>query len=204
MASVPDDTDSDLRSLQQIKQKYQELQNLRVHSVKQDIDDLRKKIAEHRRIHDISVQELRMQNDDLKKKLRVLMENDHETDQLRDRVRHLRDDLCARDPVLAVFLRQPGFAVRVAAKRSFEIRAGDRDQLVFTLSLTGAVGRGDDLRFHFIEYPPEMARNPDTKFVKSNGTFRSADLQALCDHLRKGLEVAGIWKRQSFSDRLGE
>jgi hypothetical protein len=196
MTSPPDDLDADARALQQVKRKYQELQNLRIHSVKQDSDDLREKITEHRRIHEISVQELLAQNDNLKKKIRAMQDDAHETDWLRDRVQRLRDDLESRDPVLAVFLRHPGFSIRVVAKRSFEIRAGDHDELVFNLSPAGAVGHGDDLRLHFSAYPPEMARRPETEFVKKPGTFRSAHLQALCDHLRKGLEVARVWARQ--------
>jgi hypothetical protein len=199
MSSPPDDSGADPRALQQIKRKYQKLQNLRVHSAKQDSDDLREKIAEHRRVHEVYVHELRSQNGGLMKKIRAMQDDADETDRLRDRVQRLRDDLEAHDPVLAVFLRHPGFSIRVIAKRSFEIRAGDEDELVFTLAPTRGTGSGDDLRFHFSAYPPEMARHPGTEFVaKKDGTFRSAGLQSLCDHLRKGLEVARVWNRQQL------
>jgi hypothetical protein len=175
------------------KKKYQELKTLRSDSVLADSADLRQKLEEHRRIHDIAVGELRAQNDELKRLIQEEESKRSELERLQDSVGKMRYDLQKKDPVLAVFLKQPGFTVRVIGRRKFEIRA--EDALVFTLE-PSVNGRDDDFMYHFTKYPPEFARSQETQFVKQDAMFQNTYMEGFCNRLRRGLEAAGIWTRQ--------
>jgi hypothetical protein len=175
------------------KKKYQELKNLRSDSVIADSVDLRQKVDEHRRIHEIAVGELRAQNEELKRMIHDAESNRSEVERLRDSVGKLRYQLQQRDPILSVFLKHTGFAIKVLGRRKFEIRADDA--LVFILEPANN-GRDDDLQCHFTKYPPAFERSADTAFVRQGSTFRTASLEGFCSCLRRGLEAAEIWTRQ--------
>jgi hypothetical protein len=178
------------------RKKYQELKSLRVDSVISDTDDLRQKIDEHRRIQEMLAKEFRTQNEDLRNMIRSWEKDKAEAERLYDHCETLRSQLRAQDPVLGAFLRYPHFAIRAVGRRSFEIHAGDRRELAFSLRPSSSLASNDTLDFHFSEYPRGFLRDSETDFVREDGTVRPAALPEFCRRLCKGLQAAKIWTRQ--------
>lgn len=181
------------RKYRVINKKLQELQNYRIDSVRADIDDLKKKIGEHRRVHELVVKELRQQNGELRNIIQERQYGCTEVERLRDSNLRLCRTLQMHDSVLNAFLKHPTFRVYVTGKSTYEIRSGN-DSLVFTL--TASPEHMGSYIFQCIVCPRELARHfgwPQTETGKWPAQIiKPTQLTRLCDTLYSGLRMCSL------------
>jgi hypothetical protein len=189
MSQSGDEADFQAR-YNRVRKKYQEMQNLRITSTLADTEDLKKKIQEHTNIHQIATKELRAQNEDIRKKIREYESAEQEIRRLRESNDRVRRDLEMKDPVLNLFLRNPSFRITIKKKDEYEIRYGDKDDLIFELKPS----REEDNHFYFksSHYPVSLSSLVD--WISSEVVFPVSHLRGFYDQLCKGLKSCNLMK----------
>ena len=161
-----------------MKKRFRELQNLRIDSVKTDIDDLERKIDEHRKVHQLAVKELKRHNDSMGNAAGKIIQCKDEIERIEASVRSLTSDLKFRDSILKVVLDYESFYVDCIEKGRFKITATGKYQVVFELK--------KELDAPSIVYTPVSvpdAPNPPD-FISQVIKFSSADLRNFCDTIQ--------------------
>ena len=169
-----------------VKKKYQELQNLRISSVAADIEDLRRKVDEHRRVHELAVRELREQNQELREMIQDSERVRVEMERLSESNSRLLRQLQLKDPVLNTFLKRPNFKIRVIGRGSYEISYRDGKDFAFRLS--DSLEQAGFLSYESVRFPPRLARAPKMNFVGAEICFDKSEIASFCETLCRGIE----------------
>jgi len=116
-----------------MKKKLSELKDLRYDSVRADIDDLKKKVAEHRKIHEISIKELRQQNSQMKLAIEELENMKKDIERKTQTITKYKRDIAGKDSTLKIVLQYPYLRVNGASKGRYQISACENDSMQFEL-----------------------------------------------------------------------
>ena len=168
-----------------VKKKYQELQNLRIKAVAADIEDLRRKVEEHRRVHELAVRELREQNRELSEMIQDAERIRAEMERVSESNSRILRQLQMKDPILNTFLKRPEFKLRVLGKGSYEISYLDGKDYVFRLSESAE--QSGFLSYESVRYPPRLARQARMEFIDQKVTFGIAEVANFCETICRGI-----------------
>ena len=121
-------------SYESMRKSLEELQALRHTSVKQDADDLERKIEEHRKIHEISTAELKNQNQQLIDELKRTEEKKKKIIQLKKNIQNLQAKLSNKEPLFSqAFKYQPIIRLTDGTKGEYIFEAGTDNIMKFSL-----------------------------------------------------------------------
>ena len=179
-----DDFDEDemKKKYQTMKKKYKELQNLRVDSVLEDIEDIKMKIQEHEKVHKEAMEHLKRKNVKLAKKINERMSGQEEVFKLADQNDQLRAYLAKKEPALGPFIDSgTGFSVKIIRRHEFEISY----QNLFRAKLTH---NHNEVLCEIMAYPESMAKSSATQFVKEKKiSFNLSEIGDFYAHVKRGL-----------------
>lgn len=151
-----------------LKEKYNELMNLRIDSMRDNIEDLQKKIERHRKIHEIAVGELKRQNEELARVQADIRVAQADVDELERANKRVVEHLIEKDRALEVLLEYPEFEVQCKGVGVFEISCRG---FAFTLRRRSET----EYKYQPISVPKEID-TPDS-FVSKSIAFSSDDLR---------------------------
>ena len=135
-----------------IKKKYQELLNIRVNSVIEDSNELRKKIEEHKQVHQATIAEI---------------------EDIEDNIESIKRKLRVSDSILAVLIEHPKLHTRCPRSGVYIVSCGVNDEIKFELK------KEERIIYSPINIP-KIENAPD--FIYKECSLRKTQLNNLCDH----------------------
>ena len=123
---------------EEMKELYTELRNLRIDSVKIDIEDLKEKIKEHKKIHQLSIEEIRKYNLSLENKIHESKNVKNSLTSLQSSILKSKRELSLKDPTLAKVFSYDSLHLLDKNKNNYLIGKGKNDEFQFVLTKTNS------------------------------------------------------------------
>ena len=156
-----------------IKKKYQELLNIRVNSVIEDSNELRKKIEEHKQVHQATIEEIQNENAKLENRIKAIQNANAEIEDIEDNIESIKRKLRVSDSILAVIIEHPKLHTRCPRSGVYIVSCGVNDEIKFELK------KEERIIYSPINIP-KIENAPD--FIYKECSLRKTQLNNLCDH----------------------
>lgn len=159
-----------------MKKKLKELKNLRIDSVREDIEDLKGKIIEHKKIHAISVKELQQQNERLRTTISEINKAQRQMKEMNNKISNLKRKIVAKESSLGEILQYPELHVHYISEHLYQISVGSSEKWIFTLAT----------KSDMYQYTPYVLPSPKMpEFCSKTVQFERVGIDNFCREIIK-------------------
>lgn len=164
-----------------MKDMYEQLVDLRIDSVKYDIEEIRAKIEEHKKIHELAVKELTRQNQNLREKIEEAKSFKQGLSSVQSSIIKSRRELSMKDPILKKVFKHEELHLLNKSKNMYLIGKGSDYQYQFVIWKSS-----DDYIYEPVQVPSDIKEggnfgNDITKWVREKITVDEKNFDKLLD-----------------------
>lgn len=185
MKEAPKSDDNDAmyeKMYHTLNKKLEQLRDLRIQSVKYDIEDITKKIEEHKSVHEVAVSELVTQNQKLRDVIEQRRAFRDSMSRMRAEMLDMRRFLARREPLFGPFIeRNLGYTIEILGHRLYKISYGN----IVSMKMHR---EHEDVLCEFLSYDPRLPKSKAVYFLPNHRiTFPLAQLENFVTALNAGI-----------------